>query len=782
MRRTCSLTMVAENVNINDFYWGLNTKVKIEIGLKNKVDSNLYGDIIWFPQGVYVLTSFSTSYSASSYTISLSGKDKMCLLNGDVGGNITATTDFGQYEQLDENDVRTIIKYPIKDIIRDSVHQYGREPFHNIVIKDVDDLGLELLEYRYDKPMYLIRNAEDDTYFNFTLDGNLRCFIVQPDGSSIQSVISDSEHIIYDPLVSSLIGEQIATQVYFSVGDPQHYCIAKISYGETAGYRTTDLTFAGDLISQVGETLTSMLDKIVDMLGDFEYFYDLDGRFVFQRQHTYVNTTPSLIKTPDDDGKYIDNLAISSTSIYTFTNSNLITSFNNTPNLMNARNDFAVWGTRKGAGGGDIPIHMRYAIDEKPFRYVSIDGTIYTTEGETAKIYDKIPTFDDDWWRIDDWAEYYKLLTGHYPTGIMKSYAPGASDAYPISELLKHFELAEGAYGWEPSDYVHVINVDTSGKLMFNQHGTNCNHNFPYFLDLMAQSPPVTSYIYRPYIPKEELPINNGLDWRELIYQMAKDYRAYNHGIPEFIDPRQPDFEVKLAERNAPLFPNGVTGYEPYYIDMEGFWRDLYNPDLDKDNEDYVNYYSPSDAEYATHPELLFWSKTVYESPQSLNFWIDFLDTGDLIHLSNRMIGNRPKAVKDQNVKSIYYRETPMIIFSTPEKMTTEERKSGYRYFQVQDIDQMFSISTQGISAKDKVDNLVYDFGYCNETVSVTAVPIYYLEPNTRIEIFDDKSGINGEYILQKITIPLTYNGTMNLTAAKAADSIDGRRIIAENG
>jgi hypothetical protein len=33
VRRTCSLTLVAEDVNIQDYYWGLNTKFKLEIGL-----------------------------------------------------------------------------------------------------------------------------------------------------------------------------------------------------------------------------------------------------------------------------------------------------------------------------------------------------------------------------------------------------------------------------------------------------------------------------------------------------------------------------------------------------------------------------------------------------------------------------------------------------------------------------------------------------------------------------------------------------------------------------
>jgi hypothetical protein len=46
------------------------------------------------------------------------------------------------------------------------------------------------------------------------------------------------------------------------------------------------------------------------------------------------------------------------------------------------------------------------------------------------------------------------------------------------------------------------------------------------------------------------------------------------------------------------------------------------------------------------------------------------------------------------------------------------------------------------------------------------------LEPNKRIYIEDSSSGIKGDYLLTKITIPLAYNGTMSLTATKIVDRI----------
>jgi hypothetical protein len=47
VRRTCSLTIAAQDFNYNDYYWGLNTKFKLEIGVENFIDPS-YPDIIWF--------------------------------------------------------------------------------------------------------------------------------------------------------------------------------------------------------------------------------------------------------------------------------------------------------------------------------------------------------------------------------------------------------------------------------------------------------------------------------------------------------------------------------------------------------------------------------------------------------------------------------------------------------------------------------------------------------------------------------------------------------------
>jgi hypothetical protein len=65
-------------------------------------------------------------------------------------------------------------------------------------------------------------------------------------------------------------------------------------------------------------------------------------------------------------------LANATNHAYMFNNCELITAFNNNPNLLNLKNDYTIWGERTTASGATVPVHMRYAIDIKPTYYNKI--------------------------------------------------------------------------------------------------------------------------------------------------------------------------------------------------------------------------------------------------------------------------------------------------------------------------------------------------------------------------------------------------------------------------
>ena len=162
------------------------------------------------------------------------------------------------------------------------------------------------------------------------------------------------------------------------------------------------------------------------------------------------------------------------------------------------------------------------------------------------------------------------------------------------------------------------------------------------------------------------------------------------------------------------------------------------------------------------------------QSPATLNFWFDFLDSdenADLTKYSIPVIGDRAKSVNDNMVKAIYFRETPNALFTN--NIQTVERKSGYTYLNYgPTMANLFNISSQGKSAINVMEEYINLYLYCIESISITSVPIYNLQPNTRVMVYDQDSKINGEYLVSRISIPLAYNGTMTVSATKSAEII----------
>lgn len=752
VRRTCSLTMVAQDFDYNDYYWGLNTKFKLEIGLENLVDST-YPDIVWFNQGIYLITSFNTSRSTNNFTISISGKDKMCLLNGEVSGSLESSVDFGTIEEESSDGVWTIRKIPIPEIIRNAVHVYAGEPYWNIVINDLDTYGLELLEYRYDVPMYLYRRPNSIVFDNVIIENNSSVFYVLEEGNYQPKKLKELDYNHLDLLVDTLTGSPTPQYVYDKTDDGYiPYIFAKVEYGQTAGYRVTDLTYAGDLIANVGESLTSVLDKIKNMLVEFEYFYDLDGRFVFQKKRSFVNTlwTPMSI---DEQGNYVvmESLMTASATAYTFSGGELITAFNNNPNLLNMRNDYSIWGQRTGVSGAAIPVHMRYAIDNKPKKYVQI--TVDDLESKlvidnynlkhgtalTGRSSNEVITYALEGTQVEgervvytEWREIiYQMALDYYKYNIL--------DDFELRLIKANPEYPTGQTGYEP----YYIDMQGFWRQLYN----------PDLRDKIDKIKAVISDI------KSEEPEISLSYWTEEVTKLESEISVLNQ---KFLDGSitEEEYCVLMGEKKRALL-DARDKLGMLETKLEDLISELES--LEKDKENY--YQEEGDRQY--------WNRDVFESPETINFWFDFLDTpGELQQFNVKTVGSRSKAINDSTVKSIYFRETPSVIFTND--ISGEDWLTGYKYIQVPEanMESMFTISAQGKSAKNRLDELIYQHGYCIESATITAIPVYYLEPNTRIYLHDEETNLDGDYIISKITLPLSYNGTMSITATKAAESL----------
>lgn len=333
VRRTCSFSILADietyNITNVDSLISLNKKFKLYVGYTNTLPHyEQYGDIIWFPLGVFVITTASINNSLSGCNISISAKDKMCLLNGEVGGTLPGTVNLHEsYERMPDGTTK-VHKTPLYNIIRESVTEFGGVDPSKVIINDVPLKAKKVLRYIGKKTIYI------------TEDGN----IVESSGEDFVPPKNSTE----------------------------------IKSGDLAGYSYIDFIYPGELVKGGGDTVTSILDSVKNVLGNYEYYFDVYGNFVFQEIKNYLNTS----YTPIDrltNGDYEVNFSASEIA-YSFKDSDIVVSYSNSPNYQNIKNDFIVWGKRKTAEGAEIPIRYHLAIDdipEVPSKYGDIPWQIY---------------------------------------------------------------------------------------------------------------------------------------------------------------------------------------------------------------------------------------------------------------------------------------------------------------------------------------------------------------------------------------------------------------------
>lgn len=573
IRRTINLTMLAsiDNSNLEDIdnEISINKKIKVLIGYDNPLKSyKNYGDIIWFPCGLFVLSSANISRSTSGWNISITGKDKMCLLDGTAGGTLPASITFHEsLVQLDNGDVE--IQYPtIFQIIYEAVNHWGGEAIENIIITDIDEEIKMLVRYMGDKPIY------------FSNDYQSLSFEAQ----------EDYPHMF--------------------------------SYGQDAGYKYTNFTYPGELVLNAGDTVVTLLDKIVSTLGNYEYFYNIDGKFVFQQIKNYLNTgSPLLELSPEDYVRSYNNAKF----LYSLTDLDTTTAITRNPKYDNVKNDFYVWGKRKTSTGVEVSIRYHLAIDDKP----DIDLAM------------------QNMWEVKD-----------KKSNLIVRYDFNTLDDYSVD------------------DYTVTL------------VGTPCD------------------------------------EWREELYRRALNAQVSN------------------------------SVYDNYYdSELIAEWRNLYNP-MNK-NWDATNHWNPD----------------VFNDPGSINFWLDFIDTSSALgKYSIKNIGRRTKVVNNNDIKTVYNSEVPDVVFieGLDQDLIVKYQGIGQRFFILtNEYYDMFSISTTGTSCFDQIREMMYQNLCYNTTISLTCLPKYYIEPNNIIRVEDKDSNIYGNYQITQYSLPLTYNGTMSITATE---------------
>ena len=335
LRRTCNLTILIDENNSNitsvKNSLSINKKIKLDIGIKNNTSQYSEYDIIWFPLGTYIISSVSITNTNSQITsASLQLKDKMCLLNGECGGLLPASVTFSSYDTLDANGAYQTEQPTIYTIIKYVVNYFGGEQLPKILISDVDERVRKVMKWTGSNPLYI-------TQYTSTTSG-------------VQYGATTDKEQVDEALAAGTIDSY-----------------TEYKSGQDVGYIYTDFIYPGELIGDAGNSVCDILDKIKSALGNYEYFYDLDGNFIFQEIKNYLNTSKSTTDLNNmEQNDYLIDIT-KGKSVYTFDDSFLISSYSNAPQYSMIKNDYIVWGMREDATtGATYPIRYHLAIDTKP--------------------------------------------------------------------------------------------------------------------------------------------------------------------------------------------------------------------------------------------------------------------------------------------------------------------------------------------------------------------------------------------------------------------------------
>jgi hypothetical protein len=656
VRRACSLSISVngQEYSVDDLQmdYALNKKVFIEIGVKNYTDEYKDYPILWFPQGVFFISDIAISSSTTSAVVlNLTLKDKMAMLNGDIGGQFGSTVVFDEVDTQSASGEYVSEKVLIYDIITELVNHFGGEDLNNILIEDVPLQIKSVMKWTGDNPLYAVYQSgtsasENNLSFQYQLEA--------PSDSS------------------------------------QTYMI--FEYGDDVGYIYSDFVYTDELTASANETVTSVLDKIKSFLGNYEYFYDVFGIFHFREIKNYLNTTQgSTVLSDMEKNDYLIDVTTGK-SEYTFSdNSNLLTISAN-PQYGNIKNDYIVEGLRQ-MTSSDISYTVKYhlVIDSKPK-----PGNTY----------------------------YNFLLYTEQSTGEVKGYFPlilQSEEDLPWPgnfNVIYRLEDENKSVYWDNDSYADVEEVayyPTSGT----GYTTKDWRTELYLQGLLTK--------------------NNGLSSDYYYSELKNGQRQMNLSSGSWID------NLYARTRTQKL------DVDYYFEELDAFWPTIYNL---KDQEFYGQELDAASQRVALNDG---------------NYYLDFIDANEsnLGQYSVSNIGRRPDVVVDEDINCLFEPTFPdIVLLNLDDDDVAEQRiecdSQGQAYSQVKgDIFSAFAVGGYCNGAFEQIKYELYCHTDYQKTLSITALPAFYLEPNTRVTMNDKSTNTYGDYIIQNISIPLTPGSSM---------------------
>ena len=171
----------------------------------------------------------------------------------------------------------------------------------------------------------------------------------------------------------------------------------------------------------------------------------------------------------------------------------------------------------------------------------------------------------------------------------------------------------------------------------------------------------------------------------------------------------------------------------------------------------------------------------IVNRPNDLSYFIDFLEPiNSLDDIAVGPLNMKTISNQEDKISRLYNNDIPdVILINGSDELETRTNiiekchLKGQPYANVSGtLFSKLAIGTTGYSAQDSARELLYQYTNYDESISISSVPIYYLDVNSRITVNDKASGIYGDYIIKSISLPLDAKSNMSISASRALERI----------
>lgn len=391
--------------------------------------------------------------------------------------------------------------------------------------------------------------------------------------------------------------------------------------------------------------------------------------------------------------------------------------------------------------------------------------------------------------------EYFYDAFGIFHFREIKNYLNTTQGKIVLDDMTENDYMVDRAipkevYTFSDTSNLLSINVNPQYNSIKNdfivhgtRKGTNSDIAYDVFYHLVIDSKPNIGNIYTNLLLYRELDTDLLCGIFPIVVQELPDYGEFNSvykvgdkaymwdddnswkelKVEGYYTAASPyitkDWRTELYLKGMQALANNSVDRGYYFEELRAFWPQIY----DLKNQQ-------------------FWGEAEDSSIQARvltdgNYYLDFIDSaGSLGKYSVSNIGRRTNVVVNEDVNCLFEPEVPNIVFlnldlndSDPDKLAElrdECQNSGQPWAQTSgEIFKAFTTGGYHNGAYDYICSELYTHTTYQTTISMTAIPNYWIEPNSRIRIADNATKTFGNYMIQNISLPLDVGSVMSITA-----------------